>query len=77
MTGLEQTLKTKVFVYQKAVLIILNPENLKCTELTSFSAGDDTVIITWPWAMPSQDAAFFATEMEIAKYPDQGHKTGE
>lgn len=46
MTGLEQTLKTKVFVYQKAVLIILNPENPKCTELTSFSAGDDTVIIT-------------------------------
>lgn len=46
MTGLQQILKTKIFVYQKAVLITLHPENPKCTELTSFSAGDDTVIIT-------------------------------
>lgn len=46
MTGPEQTPKTKVFVYQKAVLVTLHPENPKCTELTSFSAGDDTVIIT-------------------------------
>lgn len=44
MTGLEQTLKTKV--YQKSVLITLHPENPKRTKLTSFSAGDDTVIIT-------------------------------
>lgn len=67
MMGPEQPLKKKVFAYWEAVFIMINTEKTKRTELTSFSAGDDTVIITWPWAMPSQDAAFFATEMEIAK----------
>lgn len=46
MTAPKQPLKKKVFVYQDAVLIIINTEKPKRTELTSFSAGDDTVIIT-------------------------------
>lgn len=35
--------------------------------LTSFSAGEATVTIIWPWAMPSHDAAFLATEMDTAR----------
>lgn len=44
--GTRSTPKKTVFVYREAVLIIVNTEKPKHTELTSFSAGDDTVIIT-------------------------------
>lgn len=37
-----------------------------CT-LTSVSAGEATVIMMWPCAMPSQEAAFLVTEMEMAR----------
>jgi len=46
MTGPQQPHRKKAFTYWEAVLIIIKTEKLKCTELTSFSAGDDTVIIT-------------------------------
>lgn len=35
--------------------------------LTSASAGEATVIMTCPCAMPSQEAAFLVTEMEMAR----------
>lgn len=39
--------------------------------------GEATVIMTCPCAMPSQEAAFFVTEIDMARYPDQGHNTEE
>ena len=39
--------------------------------------GDVIVTITWPSAVPSQSAAFFAAEIKMPMNPDHGHKTSE